>query len=204
MVHQSRIVGLGCLLRFLYAANFFNSSSHMEPPVIVTCCTTSTCDARLYPPVYLLALCAVLWCLSVGLCVGLVLGCIMCDPWGLVVWDVLVGCCVQIYCRPGYVYTGMSTSTTSTTNVNSAVEQWMDTLSKMMQTIIQQQIAPSTNLTRTNIRLVKVYLYILRVQLQICYLQHMREGHYSPKSLFESVYVIDCLFSSRHRWYCSY
>ena len=39
----------------------------------------------------------------------------------------------------------MSTSITSTTNVNSAVEQQMNTLTKMMQILIQQQTAPSTN-----------------------------------------------------------
>ena len=42
----------------------------------------------------------------------------------------------------------MSTSTTSTTNANSAIEQRMDTLTKMMQMLIQQQVTLSTNQTR--------------------------------------------------------
>ena len=43
----------------------------------------------------------------------------------------------------------MSMSITSTTKANSAKEQRMDTLPKMMQIFIQQQTAPSTNNTRT-------------------------------------------------------
>ena len=71
VVKRCQIDGLGCLLRFLYAANVFNSSSYIDPPAIATCCTTSTCAARLYPPVYELSLCAVLWCFMVGFVISL-------------------------------------------------------------------------------------------------------------------------------------
>ena len=45
-------------------------------------------------------------------------------------------------------------------------------------------------LTLDTIRLVKVYLCILRVQLQKYYLQDMREVQCSPESWFQSVYFI--------------
>ena len=47
VVHRRQIDGSGCLLKSLYAANFFNSSSQMEPPAMAKCCNTSACDAPL-------------------------------------------------------------------------------------------------------------------------------------------------------------
>ena len=71
VVNSSRIVGLEYLLRSLYAASFFNSSSHIKPPAIATCCTTSACDAWLYPSVYVLVLWAMLGCLLAWSVIGL-------------------------------------------------------------------------------------------------------------------------------------
>ena len=48
---------------------------------------------------------------------------------------------------PSVCPSAMSTTTTSTTNRNSAVEQRMDTLTKMMQMLIQQQTTLGTNQT---------------------------------------------------------
>ena len=49
VVHRRRIDGFGCLLKSLYAANFFNSSSQMDPPAMAKCCNINACNAPLYP-----------------------------------------------------------------------------------------------------------------------------------------------------------
>ena len=67
VVHRCLMVGFRCLPRSLYAANFFSSSSQMDPLAMVKCCSMSACAACLYPFVNGdLLVCCCVYILGVG------------------------------------------------------------------------------------------------------------------------------------------